>query len=375
MNADEAAIVAMASKLYPKPQDVTIAIRRDTADRFGLEPNGHGWCRVSSNGRRINIAVVEDIEAAGRAEDKFPLLHRDLDITNEALRVWQLFTGQAWYGTPGLAGTDVLQAKLRKMKPRGPTLRPSTTGPDNGADSSEQPYYPWHWKRTEEAPFVHGYDAKRQYLAAMTCALVAPWTLKNTGRIRFNRKLAGWWRIQVPAWNDDRLPDPAGYGPPERWVTTPTAKLLDELAAQGLSGGFTVLDSWTGPGRTLFREWAETMDRGYLSSKQAGSQLLSNAFKAAGARQTHGLFNSESSGTYRPDWYHCIVATARTNLWRKMRSVADMENRYPLDIHVDHVRYSSQSPDAERSAPSKFVIGDRLGQFEAKDRKLGLVAA
>lgn len=341
-------------------QDITIAITADQAAHYLPKPINKDWYRIQREGRgTINIVVVDNLP-----EGDFPLLHENLEITNQALRVWQRMTGYAWYLTPATAGSDVLEGMLKQIRPRGATFKPRESGP-TGDDATERPYRVRDWRRTEDAPYAFGYDATRCYPAAAGTVECCPWSLKHTGKRGFDPKLAGWWRIQVPAWNDERLPDPAGYGPPVRWVTTPTAKLLWQLAGQGLSGGFTVLDSWTGPGKRIFRTWAELMEQGYQCATEAGSVLLRAAFKEA-ARESLGKFNSATYTTYRPDWHYSIVAQARTNLWRKIRLVADAEGRWPLSVATDNVRYSSQVPDPVASCPGKLVLGDRLGCFKVK---------
>ena len=367
LDRDVAGILAQAARIYPKRQDASIAVTAKQAAQYFDGPVDKGWYRIQRNDYQLNVAVVDNLDT-----HRFPLMHpTNLEITNQALRVWQLFTGRPWYLTPGIAGSDVLEPLLKAIKPRGARFRPRETGPEERDGAVERPYTddpksPYHWKREEDgAKYVCGYDVTRMYLAAAGNAQICPWTLKETGKIPFDPKLAGWWLIEVPPWNDDRLPDPAGYGPPVRWVTTPTAKLLWELEQQGLSAGFKVIDSWTGVGKGSLRPWKDIMERGYQESKAHNSTLLPVAFKQA-ARETIGLFKSSTYTTYRPDWHYTIVALARTNLWRKIRLVADSEGRWPLSVATDNVRYATPVPDPVSGCPTKLVLGDRLGQFKPK---------
>ncbi len=215
---------------------------------------------------------------------------------------------------------------------------------------------------------------------------MAPWQLQPTGPIPFDRKLSGWWLIDVPPWNDARMPDPAGRGPLRRWVTTPTAVLLQELADQGLSGGFDVLDSYTGRGRRLFRGFAEMIESGYQATKLTDPPVAS-ALKMAGAREVIGLMNTGAAkfSTHRPDWHGAVIGLARANLWRKLHRVGLQEGRWPYapplvewdtgrngqprrlaTVDTDNVWYGSDNADPIAAAPRSFVLGDRLGQFKHK---------
>lgn len=316
----------------------------------------------------VYLGLIDEL-----SEHRCPLLtfhpggEFDPHATADNFTSWHVRTGHAWFGTPGLSGSDVLEPLLRATIPVPAILKSDRyTGP---RDAAELPYTlrAWHQTGVADERHAHGYDASRMYLAAAINVEVAPWKLEPTGPTQFDKHRAGWWLIDVPPWNDTRLPDPAGYSDDtRRWLTTPTMALLQQLADRGLSGGFEVLDSYTGTSKRLFREWGETMEQNYLSAMHLGNTNLATAFKQAGARETIGLMNSKTYTTYRPDWYASIVAMARVNLWRKIFKVADTSGRYPRAIDTDCIWYGSNDLDATLSCPEPLVLGDRLGQFKVK---------
>ena len=89
-----------------------------------------------------------------------------------------------------------------------------------------------------------------------------------------------------------------------------------------------------------------------------------------------GYHASEKAGRYYyPYWWLAVVATARVNLFRKIRNVAKKEDRYPLAIATDWVLYASNETDPERAMPQGLTLGRGLGQFKhAGAAPMGVVA-
>lgn len=219
------------------------------------------------------------------------------------------------------------------------------------------------WGREGEGEHVHGYDSTRNFLSAAGNALVATEILHHQ-RVKFDKNLAGWWLVDVPVWNDKRFPHPAGE-PGMRWVTTPTVQLLTDLEAEGVLGAFVIIDSYTAPGKRLFYPWSQRMNKTFMGTED---QTLRAAMKDS-MRATLGLTNSSTYTTYRPDWWHTIVATARCNLFRRMWKVGKDDGMYPVAVDVDCLYYASTEADPQLAAPSSLVFGDGLGQFKVKAPK------
>jgi len=306
-------------------------------------------------------------------------------IGNEAkaFAAWHQLTGKAYHGTPGMAGLSVLKHTVRTGKGKTPPAwKPAVVGPD---EAYEADYYPDHWRGDESAPWMHGHDLNRAYVAAAMGVEVSPWALRHTGRIAFDARRAGWWQVELAPWNDPRIPDPAGYeidydraDPGDRqlvrWVTTPTLALLESLTEQGLYGGARILDSWTGPAvRGVLRGWAETMRDAYaapLADTLPGdvAAAVRLTVKMAG-RETLGLLARAENWAYRPDWWYAVVAQARCNLWRKLWTIGTSEGRWPALIDVDNVWYGADTGVWADQVPALFKVdasGLKLGAVKQK---------
>lgn len=332
---------------------------------------------------------------------RFPFSPATVTDLAPLLAWWHEMTGSAYRGTPGMSGVAILRAhhsRVRAQRVAGarniePTWLPKTPG----KVGYELPYGLHMWQAPPaEKPHAweHGYDVVGQHLAAMITVEVSAVGLRQTGRIEFDPRRAGWWLIEASPWWDPRLPDPMGYLPDQdnvvaRWVTTPTAKLLADLAAQGVHGGFAVLDSWTGPGtRRVLKPFAERIRDGLavlarvehspmLSMWQRRNlPLMRRALKQCYA-ETNGLFQSDGGRVCRPDWFSSVVAEARANLWRKLYRVQAATGRSPLRVDVDNVWYASDSADPVASCPPGFTltITDepgtyRLGRFKVSGSRM-----
>lgn len=248
-----------------------------------------------------------------------------------AYALWQKVTGTTWRGTPGVAGTAVLADQYPARFGR-PTWAPKERGP---ALAMEHPYRPEDWT----GPFdlqthISGLDATRMYQTAAGAVSVAGATLREyPGDVADHAAHAGWWEVELGEWTHPTLPNPAGYGPATRPITTPTLLLLDELldrAEKAAPGAFApclpyvVRRRWTAPARRLFRGWADLLEAAYAAPHVAeydpvAARLVRRGAKDAG-RETIGLFNAPGHWMYRPDWHYAIIALARSNLFRKILS-------------------------------------------------------
>lgn len=296
--------------------------------------------------------------------DRFPLSTLSDTALSAALARWERVMGTPWWGTPGTAGMNALEAGLKAVR----TWRAEWKPVHPIDDGAEAAYRPAQWDRRPDtkSPFLHGYDVTRMYSTAAGVTEVPPGALRR-GPAEFDKALSGWWLVDVAPWCWDELPDPAGYARRShrpgtaRWLTTPTVRLLADLHDQGAHGGFTVERSWVGKGRPIFREWNQGLE---LLWREGGAEMRTAA-KAAG-RETIGLLNSETHSTYRPDWHYAVIAQARANLWRKVWKIYGQDQRVPLTIDTDCVWYGSESPDPTVMPPSAFRFGDTPGALKPK---------
>lgn len=287
----------------------------------------------------------------------------DWRATADALGLWWELTGSAYFYSPGVAALNALQDMVRagRIKPKWKA--------DPVCGGEERRWAPWvgpHIGPEPAATWV--YDKRRAGLAALASAEVCVGNLRHTGRRQFDRRLAGWWQIEVPAWNDDRLPDPCGPYADRggvAWFTTPTVALLEDLAAQGRSAGIGVggvLDSYTGPGRRLFRYWAQRMEQAYqfaAALENPTGDAVADAVKRGAAREAHGMMASGRGAVQREDWHHTVTAVKRASIFR----VADAQLQHnaeavPLLIDDDAITYG----DALHGL--HVPVGTSLGQFD-----------
>lgn len=351
------------------------------------------WTTYFAEGRAaVHVGILPAVDPA-----RSPLVCPSPFDTLTAFSRWHDLVGTAYRGTPGTAGMAALR-ELADGGNKGCTWQPAG-GPGNAAAEQDYKIDQWKGRLRKGHRWRHGYDAFRMYLAAAGAVRLTPWTLRP-GRAGYSPELAGWWLVKIAPWQAAgvMLPDPAGYPTDDRdpaaprWVTGPTLDLLDELAAEGIHGGYEVLESWTGPvigesnGRPL-RPWADRLrDVGaalpepaervnlavpaYDDAGVAHPDALAYAVKAA-YRETWGLLGSSTSWVRRPDWHYAILAQARVNLWRKMRRIGRLENRWPLMVDVDNIWYSAETDDGTSECPEGLTLikpGDskRLGKFVVK---------
>lgn len=376
---DQAAATAL--HLPTHLADVTrVTTGLDEARAAGWRVDKPGpWTTFHADGRpTVHVGVTSMVDAR-----RCPLMSEWPQDTVSSLRLWHEWTGQAWHGTPGVAGMALLRALAPRTKVRGRLTTPTWKAPAGPEACREAEFTGKTWFRSMTTRYEHGYDASRMYLAAAQgCEVLAPWTLRNTGKVAFDPRLAGWWKVELHPWTIDDIPHPAGPGDElVRWITTPTAILLTELVEQGVYGGFEVIDSWTGEGRRLLRKWGECLEHtyqrataaaqerdgdGYLTDRAHDAARVARATKEV-YREAWGLLNRQTNSIFRPDWHHTILAHARCNLWRKVWKIGRTEDRWPVVIdNNDNVWYGSDNPDPVEACPAGLTLGDALGQFKPK---------
>lgn len=311
-------------------------------------------------------------------------LHAD-DPGNLAYRLtsFQRITGTAFHGNPGLPALTM----LRKLPPPRDDRRrpikvewtPHWASCTPALSDCERPFAKFVNPDEKPFPFLHGYDAARQYLAAASNTLVTVSQLRRTGNREFDRRIAGYWKIKAPAWNVPGLPNPSGYeAGAECWVTSPTLELLEDLDQAGYLTFPEILESWTDEEyvRQFFRPWAAQINDAYTRSLldttldgKAVTGTIKGMYKVG-----IGLMHAHSGRTVcRPDWHHSIIAKARANLFRKMFNVWVNMGIAPVEVNYDKVWYGTHHEDPQawhplgkdrnnRIAPA-FPVGDGLGSF------------
>lgn len=377
LSAGPAALAERVAKLF-KGHGVVL-LRQDAADMLGLDA---GWATYGTTpkvyiGRLDRIAPGEPLH--------FPNYLMDT-VTTFAL--FDGLLGAPFHRSAGVAGLTLLTS----LYPKGKTKRVDweSGGP---ADAYELAYNPRDWRGDQPGAYRHSYDKRRSGLGTLNVLEVARTALVHRpDQKTFDSADAGWWYCSVPAWNDARMPNPAGYGEGStRWLSAPTIKLLNELADQGRSEGVRYIHgAWTAPKSRLFVGWAELVEAAYQKAdKMAKSTDPDGTPSALGQdaervregikavyREMPGMFAAADSWVQRPDWYAAKVALERANAWRAADQVGRMTGRWPVAVDGDKWTYASDERSAELSAPTwtatdgavrGLVIGDRLGQWRVQE--------
>jgi hypothetical protein len=212
--------------------------------------------------------------------------------------------------------------------------------------------------------------------------------------------MRGWWMCTVPAWNDPRMPDPAGYGPPVdaaggvriRWLTASTILLLNELAESGHSAGIQhIWGSWTAPRSRLFQGWATKVEKAFqraeafMSARDGDGTPSVLAMDAERVRDTikatyremPGMWDSAASWVTRPDWYAEKKALERANAWRTAWKLGQSRDVWPVRVDGDKWTYRSDVEDGEQAEPVSrwkddpgMTLGDKLGNWRLQSTEV-----
>jgi hypothetical protein len=342
------------------------------------------WSRFKRKGHAsINLGIIPLIKRA-----ECPLLGESDWASVPAFTMWHQLTGRAWRGNGAMAGHAVLMDRMRTSGKAKITLKLKKPQEPDPQKAQETPYTPGQWAGERPKRYALGFDLNRAYIGAANVVEVAPWPLKRTGKREFSPLDPGWWQVELQGtWNDPRMPDPAGYrrdNPRVRWITTPRAALLAQLAEQGLHGGFLVLDSYTmrtdrferRPQLRLFKPWAEVMGNTFAEAARlaAGDDVIAEdaaavleAVKLVG-HKTPGAWASPTNFIYRRDWWHSVIAMNGANLWRRMWKIGSTKKVWPWYVDTDCVWYGSDHDDHARFAEEIGLpydpTGIKLGHFK-----------
>lgn len=314
---------------------------------------------------RIHVGFLglidQDRTPLFRVDDPPPSIARRLAWYHEAM-------GGPWHMTGGVSGHAIIRNLYRKpgkgQQPYwGTRDRREPTDTRQGAGDLI-------WRRPPmrgevEMGWVHAFDLNAARLSAMGVAEVAYDRLSHTGPIVFDPALAGYWEIHARDVTQHKRHVP--IFPPEAVhnglvdVTTP---IMSHLLAKGISP--EVADSWTAPGRRMFRSLAEAWNAARLhsgSNTWAGSAAELDAVKAT-YREAAGLFARAGGSIFRPDWYHTWMDRQRVTVIGHVNRITLQHERRPLAIHTDCLWYAATEADPREAAAALGIkLGHGLGMF------------
>lgn len=324
------------------------------------------WMTFWGTDRRPSIHVgLHEQLAADEYKRTGPMLAELAEMVGHLSRFHEV-TGMAFHGTPGVTGIGGLRdvyAPRTKAQPRWvPESTPATA-------LTCEPDIMWTNPTKSDGRYIHAYDANLAYLAGFSAAEVSLNPLKPLDFPKWDPSMAGYWEILVPHWSHPQIPPPwiTGERGSTKWVTTPTLRLIEELAADGWCEFPEILRAHVGEGRRIMRRWAETLrDAAADTAVHEGDAPVRAAIKAT-IQQTSGMLARPGGRIYRPDWRNAVIASYRSVLWRKAWNVGQSEGRWPESIRVDSLRYTSDEVDPVRACPG-IALGQGLGKFKVESK-------
>ncbi|MFE9247241.1 hypothetical protein [Nocardiopsis sp. NPDC006938] len=396
VTAEMARTVGYPAKAWAAPKKITSRTKRpeayDQAEGAGWSGSAAGIGAYTSwwgQGRpSITIAVLDwmddrRVSGAGLLSTQDTPLQAALVLGGYRARV-----GAAYRMTAGTTGV----ARLREMTPRAVTWlwdggsTPAAVAPWERDASSARPLTATDTGRR----WAHCLDARVMYLAAMSTAECSAAAQIYAGRVRWNPKRAGYWRIP---WRADgyRVAEGApplvvGHADDDGMVavTTPTLILVAQHHPTVVQ---EPLDAYLSPVKApavrAMRDYAEMLRDAYFGipedTEDEEAQRIRGAVKAT-IRETVGMLRRGTRFMHRPDFHHTVVATGRANLNRKIIRAHEMSGEWPMLVRTDEVWYSSDSPTpdglgiwypavkgmARQDAPA-YPKGEGLGTYDHKD--------
>ena len=177
------------------------------------------------------------------------------------------------------------------------------------------------------------------------------------------------WLVTLPPW-DQPLPPPHPeqhrFEKVQRWVTTPTLRLLlddDDLGGAGYSvADLQLAGAWIWPDQArLLEPWYKQVRGALLAARKEEGRSdgpLSTAIKGVytgyiGRMASDYSLASARPWHYQPVWRANIVASARSGLWRVMCRHQLATGRIPVSIHADEVGYLDSHLDPTVNPPAE----------------------
>ena len=327
----------------------------DAAATHDLRPAGlaawiYGWSRSDRDHAVDLVFAAYDESPFAEIEDPDRLL-AELAAFNDA-------TGIRYRRSPGATGTALLRSLHRG--PRAIKLAPPPPWPMPATKPAQETDFGW-W-RSLRGYYEHGqelvtaFDVNGMYLAA--CSSVACGVGDNvheTAPIVVDGS-PGYYRAQIRTPTPPAFVDPFDYGTlngdGSRWFSAPTIALAVELGAD-----VEIVEAFRWPSSHRYlTSWYERIRDARLVLDGAALAALKALYRIT-IGWLGGSFHDDADELYRPLWRHSIMATARANLYRRVRAIGLATGRYPFAVDVDCLYYAGDVPEG-------LPISPQLGKFK-----------
>lgn len=233
-----------------------------------------------------------------------------------------------------------------------------------------------NWSRTlteaeGEQKYIHAYDRGGSYAAGMAgLELPIGEPVHHPEGLAFERKLPGYWLIDVPKAGDWRMPHPlnphGGLPVKPVWFTTPT---LEFALEQGYEPEILEAYVWPDHGRVLDPFYERIRDaRTGLDTDDEDAQVARNLLKRVYTNSI-GMLGSDTymkgRKEYAPHRRHHIVAKARANIMRRVAQIGRDSDVWPVAVSKDSILYVSNEADPIKAWPGKpEQLGRGFGQYK-----------
>lgn len=334
----------------------------------GDDPSLGRWTWVGRDGSPATLLVALPVLTT----TDMPLI-ADQPGPETLARRLQLFTdavGHPFKMSNSITGLDHLKALRWKDRER--FFAPYNAVPP-AANANTELDPSWSRRPTESEArqrYVHAYDRSGSYLAGGSLEVGVGEAQHHPQGRDFDARLPGYWRVEIPAASDWRMPhplDPSGqWAGKVRWCTTPAVQFAVEQDYP-----VEVLEAYT------WSEHARVMEPWYERMRDARTRLDTDDPDAQAARQqvklvyahTFGMMGSQQwmagKPGYAPERRHLVLGKARTNLLRRIAKIGQVSDRWPVAVVTDTVVYASDEPDPVKAWPGEpDQLGNGLGQFK-----------
>lgn len=239
------------------------------------------------------------------------------------------------------------------------------------------------WSRTlsdaeAKCRYVHAFDRGGSYAAGIAgLELPIGEPEHHPDGMVFDRKLPGYWLIEIPDAADWRYPNPLnpmGLSISEpKWVTTPT---LERAAQLGYEPEILEAFVWRDHGRVLVPWYERIRDaRTALDIEGDTDALLAREQNKVIYTHTIGMLNSDmhlaGRPGYSPERHHHIVAKSRANIMYRIAKIGEDSGVWPVAVTKDTVLYVSDERDPQLAWPGdQKQFGRGFGNYKSEGSAL-----
>jgi hypothetical protein len=295
-----------------------------------------------------------------------------------ALGLYRRVLGRRFRRGPGQVGMELLEETLR-----GSGRYLAATLPVVDGLRHAEADFSWIRPLTDaerRREWIHRYDKHSAYLGSISSLRLGLGSPTRVQNIDFDRRLPGYWLVDVEWRGNPLLPDPtrARWLDPEapamgpRWLTTPSLEVAQQYGARVHVHEAYVWEQSGRPLEPFYRRLRDARAQLNRSKQDPAAALALEALKQIYQVGLGGWLDArwkrkpDADGhthpLFRPDWRHSIMAQSRANLWRQLPRL-EAAGLAPAAVRTDALYIASDEPDPMRAIGDLLPIGDDLRSF------------